>query len=153
MNLFRWIFIANLMIKISKSKLFRIHRNKVWNQPMSISNEFNIQQFTNDKWSCWSNKQSRFFFGNSRRITNGTTWIAISFSITIRSPLTKQRIKSTRNPPGESISLVQNNGVGDSDVDDIVMLVTLWWWLVWDVGGRIIMLATFFVMLVIFSMY
>ena len=29
------------------------------------------------------------------------------------------------------------------------MLVTLWWWLIWDVGGRIIMLATFFVMLMI----
>ena len=38
---------------------------------------------------------------------------------------------------------------GDSDVGDIVMLVTLWWWLISDVGGRIIMLATFFVMLVI----
>ena len=35
---------------------------------------------------------------------------------------------------------------GDSDVGDIVMLVTLWWWLIWDIGGRIIML-------VIFSMY
>ena len=42
---------------------------------------------------------------------------------------------------------------GDSDVGDIVMLVTLWWWLILDVGGRIIMLATFFVMLAIFSMY
>ena len=42
---------------------------------------------------------------------------------------------------------------GDSDVGDIVMLVTLWWWLIWDVGDRIIMLVTFFVMLVIFSMY
>ena len=42
---------------------------------------------------------------------------------------------------------------GDSDVGDMVMLVTLWWWLISDVGGRIIMLATFFVMLVIFSMY
>ena len=96
---------------------------------MSISNEFNIQQFTNDKWSCWSNKQSRFFFRNSRRITNGTTWIAISFSITIPSPLTKQRIKSTRNPPGESILLVQNNGVGDSDVGDFMMVTGLrFWW-------------------------
>ena len=35
-----------------------------------------------------------------------------------------------------------------------VMLVTsLCWWLIWDVGGRIIMLATFFVMLMIFWMY
>ena len=42
---------------------------------------------------------------------------------------------------------------GDSDIGDIVMLVTLWWWPILDVGGRIIMLATFFVMLVIFSMY
>ena len=42
---------------------------------------------------------------------------------------------------------------GDSDVGDIVMLVTLWWWLIWDVGDRIIILVTFFVMLVIFSMY
>ena len=33
------------------------------------------------------------------------------------------------------------------------MLVTLWWWLILDVGGRIIMLATFFVIFVIFSMY
>ena len=33
----------------------------------------------------------------------------------------------------------------DSDVGDIVMLVTLWWWLIWDVGGRIIMLPTFYV--------
>ena len=31
----------------------------------------------------------------------------------------------------------------DSDVGDIVMLVTLWWWLISDVGGRIIMLAIF----------
>ena len=29
--------------------------------------------------------------------------------------------------------------VGDSSVGDIVMFVTLWWWLIWDVGGRIIM--------------
>ena len=43
--------------------------------------------------------------------------------------------------------------IGDSDVGDIVMLVTLWWWLISDVGGRIIMLATFFVMSMIFSMY
>ena len=42
---------------------------------------------------------------------------------------------------------------GDSDVGDIVMLVTFWWWLILDVSGRIIMLATFFVMLVILSMY
>ena len=33
--------------------------------------------------------------------------------------------------------------LGDSDVGDIVILVTLWWWLISDVGGRIIMLATF----------
>ena len=33
------------------------------------------------------------------------------------------------------------------------MLVTLWWWLISDVGGRFIMLATFFVILVIFPMY
>ena len=43
--------------------------------------------------------------------------------------------------------------LGDSDVGDTVMLVTLWWWLISDIGGRTIMLATFFVMLVIFSMY
>ena len=42
----------------------------------------------------------------------------------------------------------------ESDVGDIVILVTsFWWWLIWDVGGRIIMLATFFVIKVIFSMY
>ena len=29
--------------------------------------------------------------------------------------------------------------LGDSDFVEIVMLVTLWWWLVWDVGDRIIM--------------
>ena len=55
-------------------------------------------------------------------------------------------------------SLVQlfamtHHGLGDSDVGDIVMLVTLWWWLTSDVGGRIIILATFFIMLAIFSMY
>ena len=33
------------------------------------------------------------------------------------------------------------------------MLLSLWWWPISDVGDRIIMLATFFVMLVIFSMY
>ena len=32
-----------------------------------------------------------------------------------------------------------------------VMLVTLWWWLIWDVGDRMIMLVTSFVMLVIFQ--
>ena len=42
---------------------------------------------------------------------------------------------------------------GDSDVGDIFMLVTLRWWLNSDVGGKIIMLGTFFDMLVIFSMY
>ena len=42
---------------------------------------------------------------------------------------------------------------GDSDVGDIVMLVTLLRWLISDVDGKIIMLVTFFVMLVIFSMY
>ena len=42
------------------------------------------------------------------------------------------------------IILVSKN-VGESDVGDIDMLVTLWWWLIWNVGGRIIMLATFFV--------
>jgi len=30
---------------------------------------------------------------------------------------------------------------GDSDVGDIDMLVTLWWWLISDVGGRIIVLG------------
>ena len=40
-----------------------------------------------------------------------------------------------------------------SDVGDIVMLVTLLWWLILDANGRIIMLTTFFVILVIFSMY
>ena len=34
----------------------------------------------------------------------------------------------------------------NSDLVDIVMLVTLWSRLIWDVGGRIIMLTTFFVM-------
>ena len=43
--------------------------------------------------------------------------------------------------------------IGDSDVCDIVMLVTLWWRPIWEVGDRIIMLVTFFVMLVIFPMY
>ena len=38
-------------------------------------------------------------------------------------------------------------------IGDIVVLVTLLWWLIWNVGGRIIMLVTFFVMLVNFSMY
>ena len=42
---------------------------------------------------------------------------------------------------------------GDSDVGDIVMLVTLWWWLIWDVGGKIIIMTTFFVMLMNFAMY
>ena len=42
---------------------------------------------------------------------------------------------------------------GYSDVGDIVMLVTLWWWPIRDVGDRIIMLVIFFVMLVIFPMY
>ena len=51
-----------------------------------------------------------------------------------------------------NIKIVHLN-FGDSDVSDIVMLVTLWWWLIWDVGCRNIILATFFVMLVIFSMY
>ena len=32
---------------------------------------------------------------------------------------------------------------GYSDVGDIVMLVTLWWWPIWDVGDRIIMLVIF----------
>ena len=50
----------------------------------------------------------------------------------------------------EVILLVEND---DSDVGDTVMLVTLWWCLISDVGGRIIMLATFFVMLVIFLVY
>ena len=53
--------------------------------------------------------------------------------------------------------LVTNSGVyninGNSDVGDIVMLVTLLWWLIWDIDGRIIVSVTFFVMLVIFSMY
>lgn len=31
---------------------------------------------------------------------------------------------------------------GDSDVGDIVMLVTLWWWLIWDVDGKIIKSVT-----------
>ena len=35
---------------------------------------------------------------------------------------------------------------GDSDVGDIVMLVTLWRWLISHIGGIIIMLTTFFVM-------
>ena len=42
---------------------------------------------------------------------------------------------------------------GDSDVGDKLMLVILWWWPIYDIGDRIIMLATFFVMLVNFSMY
>ena len=50
-----------------------------------------------------------------------------------------------------SCSYLVSDLFGDSDVGDIVMLATLW--LIWDVGGRITMLATFFFMLVIFSMY
>ena len=48
-----------------------------------------------------------------------------------------------------------NNTVifGDSDVVDITMLGTSGLWLIRDVGGRMIMLATFFVILVIFSIY
>ena len=42
---------------------------------------------------------------------------------------------------------------GYSDVGDIVILVTFWRWLILDVDGRIIMLATFFIMLVILSLY
>ena len=42
---------------------------------------------------------------------------------------------------------------GDSDVGDNVILVTSRWWLFLDVGERIVMLTTCFVMLVIFSMY
>ena len=42
---------------------------------------------------------------------------------------------------------------GDSDVGDMAMLVTLKRGLIWDVGDRRIMLASFFVMLVIFSIY
>ena len=41
----------------------------------------------------------------------------------------------------------------DSDVGDIVMLVALWWWPILDVGDKIIMLATFLFLLVIFSIY
>ena len=37
--------------------------------------------------------------------------------------------------------------LGDIDVGDIVMLVILWWWLISDVGGRMIMLPTFFVII------
>ena len=48
---------------------------------------------------------------------------------------------------------VINNMIGDSNISDIVMLMTLWWWLISDVGGRIIMLATFFVIFRICSMY
>ena len=33
--------------------------------------------------------------------------------------------------------------IGDSDVDDIVMMVTLWRWTIWDAGDRINMLAIF----------
>ena len=65
--------------------------------PMSISNEFNIQ-FSNDKWSFCSNEQPRFVFWNSWWITNGTTRIAI----TISTIFTTQRFNSARNAPGES---------------------------------------------------
>ena len=41
----------------------------------------------------------------------------------------------------------------DSDVGDIVMSVTLRWWPIWGVDSRIIMLVTFFVILVIFPLY
>ena len=34
---------------------------------------------------------------------------------------------------------------------DRVMLVTLWWWEIYEIGDRIIMMATFFIMLGIFS--
>jgi hypothetical protein len=47
----------------------------------------------------------------------------------------------------------RTDSLGDSDVGDIVMLVTLLWWLIWYVGGRIVMLASFFGMLVFFSTY
>ena len=41
------------------------------------------------------------------------------------------------------------NKMSDSAVGDVIMLMTLWWLLISDVDGRIIMLATFFVMLMI----
>ena len=43
----------------------------------------------------------------------------------------------------EFLSSLFTSYMGDSDVGDNVMLVILRWWLIWDVGGRIIMLATF----------
>ena len=49
--------------------------------------------------------------------------------------------------------ILNTKKMGDSDVGDIVILVTLWWCLISDVGGRIIILVTVFVMSVIFSMY
>ena len=41
---------------------------------------------------------------------------------------------------------IEKNGYlinGDSDIGGIVMLVTLWWLLIWDIGGKIIMLVFF----------
>ena len=43
-----------------------------------------------------------------------------------------------------------SKNLADRNVGDIVMLATLWWWLISNVGDRIITLANFFVMLVIF---
>ena len=43
------------------------------------------------------------------------------------------------------------DSVENSDVGDNVMLVILWWWPIEDVVNKINMLATFFVMLVIFQ--
>ena len=48
---------------------------------------------------------------------------------------------------------IDQRNFGDRDVGDVVILVTFWRWLIWDVEGRIIMLATFFIMLVIFARY
>ena len=95
-----------------------------------------------------SSKNSRIF-----RIENGfltfawaKAWVESPWKLRRYSQQSVWWLKSYGNSSSR-------NSTGDSDVGDIVMLVTLWWWLIWDVGGRIIMLATFCVMLVIFSMY
>ena len=98
--------------------------------------KFKLFRFQISNW--WWNCADIFSSWDDSKIKFNPRWPCFHRTDWIISPRIEQNSQTFSQPV---------TGIyGDSDVGDIVLLVTLWWWLISDVGGRCIMLATFFVM-------
>ena len=99
----------------------------------------------NSKFRGWQ------WFGDSFKMLVAKLLCWWLFSVINRSPASQSCHQHILSPTSFTNIYVITSWFGDSDVGDIVMLVTLWWWPIWDVGARITILVTFSVISVIFE--